>query len=418
MNILIIGAGGREHAIGWKLSLDSRVKKLYFAPGNGGTAELGENIGIQVTEIEKLLDFAKKNDVELTVVGPELPLTLGIVDKFREAGKKIFGPDKHAAQLEGSKAFAKDFMLKHSIPTAGYDVYTDVLTAIKAVENAEYPLVIKADGIAAGKGVIICESFVQAKKELESIMVDMRFGTAGEKVVIEEFLRGTEASVLCFTDGKTIKPMVSAQDYKRALDGDLGLNTGGMGSVSPAFAYTEKHEQIFTETIMNRALDGIDGMYYRGVLYFGLMINGDDIKVLEFNARFGDPETEAVLLKLKTSLLDIIEAVCAQKLDKADIEWDDTYAVCVVAASEGYPGEIKTGQPITINKKNKDVQIFHAGTEIRDERIVTSGGRVLAVSAAGGSLDKAKSMVYSALENVDFSGIQYRMDIGKNYEIG
>jgi len=413
MKILIIGSGGREHAIGWKLSLDSRVEKLYFAPGNGGTAELGENIGIQVTEIEKLLEFAVKNEIDLTVAGPELPLTLGVVDKFREAGKTIFGPDKHAAQLEGSKAFAKDFMLRHNIPTAGYDVYSNVSSAVKAVENAKYPLVIKADGIAAGKGVIICEDFAQAKKELEGIMVDKRFGAAGEKVVIEEFLRGTEASVLCFTDGKTIKPMVSAQDYKRALDGDLGLNTGGMGSVSPAFAYTEKHERIFTETIMNRTLKGMGGMYYRGVLYFGLMINGDDIKVIEFNARFGDPEIEAVLLRLKTPLLDIIEAVCAGELDKIDMEWEDGFSICVVAASEGYPGEIKKGLPVTIGEKDDAVQIFHAGTAIKDGQTVTSGGRVLAVCAADETLYKAKHIVYNTLENINFSGIQYRKDIGK-----
>jgi phosphoribosylamine--glycine ligase len=412
MKVLIIGSGGREHAIGWKLSLDSRVEKLFFAPGNGGTAELGENVNIQVAEIEKLLDFAKTNMIDLTVVGPELPLTLGIVDVFNAAGMKIFGPDKFAAQLEGSKAFAKDFMLKNSIPAAGYNVFGDVSAAVKAAETAEYPLVIKADGIAAGKGVIICENFTQAKNELEGIMVDKRFGVAGEKVVIEEFLRGIEASVLCFTDGKTMKPMVSAQDYKRALDGDLGLNTGGMGSVSPAFAYTEKHEQIFNETIKKRALAGMSGMYYRGVLYFGLMIDGDDIKVLEFNARFGDPETEAVLLRLKTPLLDIIEMVCAGELDKMDIEWDDNAAICVVAASEGYPGEYKTGLPVDIYEKDENVQIFHAGTAIEDRQLVTNGGRVFAVSAVCESLDKARNLVYNTLDNIKFNGIQYRKDIG------
>lgn len=417
MKILIIGSGGREHAIGWKLSTDSRVEKLYFAPGNGGTSAIGENVDIQVDELDKLLEFAVSNDIELTVVGPELPLTLGVVDKFKAAGRKIFGPDKASAELEGSKAFAKAFMQKYDIPTAGYGVYTDIDSAIKAVESAAFPIVIKADGIAAGKGVIICEDSSHAKAELEEILVNRRFGDAGGRVVIEEFLRGVEASILCFTDGKTIKPMVSAQDYKRALDGDLGLNTGGMGAVSPAFAYTAEHEKIFTDRIMSRALKGIadEGMDYRGVLYFGLMIDGDDIKVLEFNARFGDPETEAVLLRLKTPLLDIINAVCDRELEKTEIEWDDAPAICVIAASKGYPGKYKTGVPISIGGGN--AQIFHAGTEILGGQLVTNGGRVLAVSAMAKDLTTARREVYNTLKDINFDGMQYRKDIGNEISL-
>lgn len=417
MKILIVGSGGREHAIGWKLTQDSRVEKLYFAPGNGGTAAIGENVDIQVDELDRLLDFAITNDIDLTVAGPELPLTLGITDKFKAAGKKIFGPDKTAAQLEGSKSFAKAFMQKYGIPTAGYGVYTDLDSAVKAVENAAFPVVIKADGIAAGKGVLICEDLAQAKAELEEILVNRCFGDAGGSVVIEEFLHGVEASLICFTDGKTIKPMASAQDYKRALDGDKGLNTGGMGAVSPALAYTAAHEKVFAETIMNPALQGItaEGMDYRGVLYFGLMLDGDKINVIEFNARFGDPETEAVMLRLKTPLLDIFEAVCAHELDKINIEWDDSPAVCVIAASEGYPGKYKTGVPITAD--GGEAQIFHAGTAFKDGQLVTNGGRVLAVSALAKDLTTARQKVYNTLKDIKFDGMRYRKDIGHEISI-
>ncbi|MCL1820737.1 MAG: phosphoribosylamine--glycine ligase [Oscillospiraceae bacterium] len=410
MKILIVGSGGREHAIGWKLSQDSRVKKMYFAPGNGGTAAIGENVNLSVDSIDDLLAFAEKNNIDLTIVGPELPLTLGIADKFKAADRRIFGPSQHAAQLEGSKAFAKDFMRKHGIPTADYNVYTDAEEALRAAENAKYPLVVKADGIAAGKGVIICENYALARDALEGMMNAKRFGAAGNTVVIEEFMRGTEASVLCFTDGKTMKPMVAAQDYKRALDGDLGLNTGGMGSVSPAFAFTEAAESVFIKTVMNPTLAGIANMDYKGVLYFGLMINGSDVRVVEFNARFGDPETEAVLLRLKTPLLDIIEAVCAGELDKVDIEWSDNPAICVVAALDGYPGKYKTGLPIEIGDTD-GVQVFHAGTALKDGKTVTSGGRVFAVSAMAESLDAARCAVYNALENITYEGIKYRRDL-------
>lgn len=435
MKILVVGGGGREHAIGWAVSKDERHTQLYFAPGNGGTAAIGRNVAIQVTQIEELLAFAQEEQIDLTVVGPELPLTLGIVDRFREKGLKVFGPTQAAARLEGSKAYAKEFMQKYAIPTAGYRVFDEITAALEAVEHADYPLVVKADGIAAGKGVLICQDKEEAKQALEDILQHGQFGEAGEKVVVEEFLRGTEASVLCFTDGKTIKPMVSAQDYKRAFDGDEGLNTGGMGCISPAPAYTDEIAACFETDIMQKALKGIqgEGLDYRGVLYFGLMIGDKGIRILEFNARFGDPETEAVLMRLKTPLVDVLSAVCDGRLDEIELEWKDDPAVCVVIASQGYPGSYPAGIPITIEQVataghgelpdqettagneeplRHETAVFHAGTAREDGLLVTAGGRVLVVSGCGSTSEAARDHVYKACKTIYFDGMHYRKDIG------
>ncbi len=414
MNILVIGGGGREHAVGLSLRADDRVKKLYFAPGNGGTSEIGENILIGVSETDKLLDFALQNNIDITIVGPELPLSLGISDIFREKGLVVFGPSAHAAKLETSKTFSKDFMKKYGLPTADYSVYSDAAEAIRACEASEYPVVIKADGLAAGKGVVICESFEHAKKELEAIMIGKCFGASGDTIVIERFLSGKEATVLCFTDGVSIVPTVSSMDHKRVFDGDMGPNTGGMGAVSPARYYTEKHAAAF-EAVMQKTLAAIqsEGMDYRGVLYFGLMLSGDEINIIEFNARFGDPETEAVLARLETPLVDIVRAVCDKKLGSIKIDWKKQASACVVIASDGYPGSYKTGLDIDLPKTPENVRIFHAGTDIKNGKLVTSGGRVLAVTALGDDPEAARKSAYDVCEKIKFQGARYRKDIGQ-----
>jgi len=408
MKILVIGSGGREHALGWKLKQSPGIE-LFFAPGNGGTAELGKNIDIKVDDIKKLADFAEENYVNLTVVGPELPLTLGVTNEFKRRALRIFGPSIEGAKLEGSKAYAKQFMKKYGIPTAEYDTVNNLDDGLKLLKERKYPLVIKADGLAAGKGVIICKSEAEAESTLRDMLDVGVFGEAGSTVVIEEFLTGKEVSLLCFTDGETIVPMETASDYKRALDNDMGPNTGGMGSISPSPYYTPG----LGDDIALKTLEGIkkEGFDYRGVIYIGLILTIDGPRVLEYNARFGDPETEALLPRLETDFVDIIEAVVEKRLSKCELRWSDNKAVCVVLTSEGYPGEYVTGFPIDV-PSTKSI-VFHAGTAINNNETVTSGGRVLAVTALGTSFEEARKVVYDDIENIRFQGKTFRSDIGE-----
>jgi len=419
MKILIIGGGGREHAIGWKLKQNPDVK-LYFAPGNGGTTEIGENIKINVDEIQKLADYAEKNYINMTVVGPELPLTLGVSDEFNRRGLRIFGPGAQGAKLEGSKAFAKQFMKKYGIPTARYETIANINDGLALIKQHNFPLVIKADGLAAGKGVIICESQNEAKAVLTDIFIENKFGDAGSLVVIEEFMTGNEVSLLCFTDGETILPMETASDYKRALDNDMGENTGGMGSISPSPFYTPG----LGDDIANKTLEGIikEKIDYRGVIYIGLMLTPDGPKVLEYNVRFGDPETQALLPRLETDLVQIMDAVIDKRLSKCVLNWSSEKSICVIIASEGYPGTFETGCPIEI-PEDKLSLIFHAGTSINDDvvcnmihecskKIKTSGGRVLSVTATGESFKETREIVYNDINKINFKGKSYRTDIG------
>jgi len=413
MKILVAGSGGREHAIGWKLKQNPCVE-LYFAPGNGGTAAIGENVNIKVDEIDKLVELAKEKEIDMTVVGPEVPLTMGIVDEFNKNGLLIFGPSAEGAKLEGSKTFAKQFMNKYDIPTAKYDVVTSIDAGLKVLDESNYPLVIKADGLAAGKGVIICENREQAESTLRDILDNSIFGDAGSSVVIEEFLVGKEVSLLCFTDGETIVPMETASDYKRALDNDMGANTGGMGSISPSPYYTRG----LGDEIAQKTLHGIksEGFDYRGVVYIGLILTSNGPKVLEYNARFGDPETEALLPRLETDLVKIMTYTIEKRLSECNLRWSDKKAVCVVMTSKGYPDAYDVGFDITIPETSSIV--FHAGTSLVDgeseacNKVVTAGGRVLAVTALGDSFDVARDAVYDDIGKIEFKGNTYRRDIG------
>jgi len=411
MKILIIGSGGREHAIGWKLKQNPDVT-LYFAPGNGGTADIGENVNIKVDEISKLADFAKKEKVDMTIAGPELPLTLGVADEFNKRGLKIFGPGAEAAKLEGSKAFAKRFMQKYGIPTAQYDSVTTLDEGIQILEQRTFPLVIKADGLAAGKGVIICQNKAEAKTALKDMLESSIFGDAGNTVVIEEFLTGKEVSLLCFTDGETIIPMETASDYKRALDNDMGANTGGMGSISPSQYYTPGlGDEIAAKTLKGIKNEGFD---YRGVIYIGLILTPEGPKVLEYNARFGDPETEALLPRLESDLTEIVSAVVEKRLCECKICWSDKKAVSVIMTSEGYPGQYETGYEIDIPETES--LVFHAGTTKKAGEpspcLVTAGGRVLAITSLGSSFNDARNIVYNDIKKINFKGKTYRIDIG------
>lgn len=423
MNILIIGGGGREHAIAWKLKQSPRVTKLYCIPGNGGINEIAEcHPEIAATDIDKILEFvAAHKDIGLTVVAPDDPLALGLVNRLTEKGYRAFGPTKEAALIEASKAFSKSLMKKYGIPTAAFETFSDCDAAKQYLKSksTKYPLVVKADGLALGKGVIICANEAEALIAADSLMVGGAFGAAGSKVVIEEFLKGFEVSVLAFTDGKTIVPMISSQDHKRALDGDKGLNTGGMGTFAPSDKYTSKMaaeamNTVFLPTI--RAMEK-EGRTFKGVIYFGLMIDGDNIMVLEYNARFGDPETQVILPLLENDLLDIFEAVIDARLDKLDIKWSDKAAVCVVAASGGYPESYAKGLPVKLGKIDKGVVVFHAGTAIKDNVLVTNGGRVLGVTAVCGSLEEARALAYSNIERISFDKMHYRRDICSAKEI-
>lgn len=416
MKILVVGGGGREHALVWKLKQSPRVSRVYCAPGNAGIARDAEIVNISAEDVPALLAFAQKEGIGLTVVGPEAPLTLGIVDQFRAAGLKVFGASKAAAALEGSKALAKEIMYKYNIPTAKYAEFTSAAPAIEYIKANGAPIVVKADGLAAGKGVIVAMDEQTAVDAVKMIMEDRAFGTSGDKVIIEEYLEGEEVSILAFTDGKAVIPMVSSQDHKRVFDNDEGLNTGGMGAYSPAPVYTDSLHEEVVRTVLIPSVEGManEGRTYEGVLYAGLMITKDGPKVLEYNARFGDPETQAVLIRLETDLVDIIEAIVDKRLAGMDIRWRPEAAVCVVMASGGYPGDYEKGKEIGgLDEAAQDAVVFHAGTAEKDDRIVTAGGRVLGVTALGRTIPEAIANVYKAVEKIHFEGVHYRKDIGQ-----
>ncbi|MDR2431157.1 MAG: phosphoribosylamine--glycine ligase [Candidatus Margulisbacteria bacterium] len=418
MNILLIGSGGREHALAVQLKKSPRVAELYCAPGNPGIGGIAGLVNIAADDIAGLRDFARQNKIDLTVVGPEVPLTLGIVDEFEAAGLKIFGPSKAAARLEGSKEFAKKIMKKYKIPTAAYEVFDDAQKALEYVYMSRFPVVIKADGLASGKGVTVAGSLVEARRAINAALKDRIFGEAGARVIIEEFLAGEEASMLAFCDGQNFVPMVSAQDHKAVYDGDKGPNTGGMGAYSPAPVVTAEILEQVNSSIFRPLLNGIaqEGAPYRGVLYAGLMITADGPKVVEFNCRFGDPETQVVLPRLKTDIVDVFEACLAGHLDALAVEWTDAAAACVVLAADGYPGKYEKGQEITgVDKAAAlpDIFIFQAGTALLDGRLVAAGGRVLGVTALGADIKTAVKNSYKAAELISFPGLHKRKDIGQ-----
>lgn len=415
MKILVVGSGGREHALVWKLAQSPLAEKIYCAPGNDGMKE-AELVPIKADDLDGLLAFVLKEKIDLTVVGPEVPLTLGIVDLFQENGLKIFGPTKRAAEIEGSKAFSKDLMAKYNIPTAAYGVFTEPEAAKEFAAKIGVPIVVKADGLAAGKGVLICENLAEAEQAIEDILVDNKFGSAGSRVVIEEFLDGQEVSVLAFADGEHIVPMVSAQDHKRIFDNDKGLNTGGMGAYSPAPIYTEEVREIVEKEVLAKTLAAMkaEGRPFSGVLYAGLMLTAKGPKVLEFNARFGDPETQAVLPRLESDLVQIMLAVCEGRLPEAEIKWSDNPCVCVVLASGGYPESSEKGKVIMgLEKAEKKAVVFHAATKLVNGEYVTNGGRVLGISAQDDTIVHTIVKVYKAVAEISFENMQYRTDIGK-----
>lgn len=417
MKVLVVGGGGREHAIVWKLAQSAKVEKIYCAPGNGGIANLAECVPIGVMEFDKLTDFAKENKIDLTVVAPDDPLAAGAVDAFEAAGLKAFGPNKDAAIIEGSKAFSKDLMKKYHIPTAAYEVFESSSDAINYIKSQnKFPVVVKADGLALGKGVIIAATFEEAEIAVHEIMDDKVFGAAGGKVVIEEFLTGPEISVLAFTDGKTMRPMVSAQDHKRAYDNDQGPNTGGMGTFSPSRVYTDEVAKECMDNIFIPTMNAMnaEGRTFKGVLYFGLMKTSDGVKVIEYNCRFGDPETQVVLPRLKSDLFDVFNAVVDEKLNEIEIEWSDDACVCVVLASGGYPKSYKKGYKINglEEAESQGAIVFHAGTKLENGDILTNGGRVLGVTALGNNLDDAIKQAYEYVKLIDFKDAHYRRDIG------
>ena len=418
MKILIVGGGGREHAIAWKLAKSPKVEKMYCAPGNAGIAELAECVNIGVMEFDKLVAFAKEHEIDLTVVAPDDPLAAGAVDAFEAAGLRAFGPRANAAILEGSKAFSKDLMKKYGIPTAAYETFNDPEKALAYLETAKMPIVLKADGLALGKGVLICKDLEEAKAGVRTLMMDKQFGSAGDEIVIEEFMTGREVSVLSFVDGKTIKIMTSAQDHKRAKDGDQGLNTGGMGTFSPSPFYTPQVDAFCREHIYQKTVDAMkaEGREFKGIIFFGLMLTADGPKVLEYNARFGDPETQVVLPRMKNDLVDLFEACIDGTLDQIDLEFEDNAAVCVVLASAGYPEHYEKGFEIRGLESFKDrdgYYVFHAGSKFDEQgRVVTNGGRVLGVTATGINLKEARANAYKATEWIDFDNKYMRHDIG------
>lgn len=417
MKVLVIGSGGREHALTWKLACSGKVKKIFIAPGNPGTGELGENIPIEALDFSALVKFAREEGIDLTIVGPEEPLVKGIVDRFQEEGLRIFGPNQEAARLEGSKVYAKWFMKKYRIPTAEYEVFEDAEEAIEYIKGKELPLVIKAEGLAAGKGVIVARTLEEAVDGVNSILVDKVYGSAGIRIVVEEFLAGEEATILAFTDGKTIVPMLASQDHKQVYEKDQGPNTGGMGAYAPAPLVDEAlMERVYREILLPtlRGLQG-EGIDYRGVLYCGLMIKDGVPKVLEYNVRFGDPEAQVILPLLKTDLVEIAEAVIEGRLEKQQIEWHDKKALCVVMASGGYPGEYVTGKEISgLDKASSlpDIQVFQAGTKREGDRLLTAGGRVLAVTATGDTFKEVIEKAYEAVDQIYFPDFHVRRDIG------
>jgi phosphoribosylamine--glycine ligase len=418
MKVLVIGSGGREHAIVWKVAQSPLVDKVYCAPGNGGISLIADCIPIKVEDIEKIVKFSVEKKMDLVVVAPDNPLAAGMVDALQAAGIRAFGPTQKAAEIESSKVFAKSLMKKYGIPTPGYDVFEDYRSALEHLKNHQYPVVIKADGLALGKGVIIAENFQQAEKALNSIMKDQIFGSAGDRVIIEEYITGPEVSILAFTDGTTILPMVSSQDHKRVFDNDKGLNTGGMGTFSPSRIYTPELAQqcmkeIFVPTVKAMAKEG---RKFKGVLFFGLMITKNGPKVLEYNARFGDPESQVVLPRLKNDIVEIFNAIIDEKLETVNIEWSEKAAVCVIMASGGYPQKYKTGYEISgieSAEKDKGVIVFHSSTKYIDGKFYTAGGRVLGVTAVDDTLDSAIKTAYEAVEKISFQDMHYRTDIGR-----
>ena len=418
MKVLIVGSGGREHAIAWKVAQSPKVDKIYCAPGNAGIEEYAECVNIGAMEFDKLVAFAKEKEIDLTVIGMDDPLVGGVVDAFEAEGLRVFGPRKNAAILEGSKAFSKDLMKKYNIPTAAYENFTDPQEALAYLETAKFPIVLKADGLALGKGVLICNTLEEAQDGVKEIMEDKKFGSAGNTMVIEEFMTGREVSVLTYVDGKTIKPMTSAQDHKRAKDGDQGLNTGGMGTFSPSPFYTKEVDEFCRKYVYQKTVDAMaaEGREFKGIIFFGLMLTEDGPKVLEYNARFGDPEAQVVLPRMKNDLIDVIEACIDGTLDQVDLQFEDNAAVCVVLASEGYPVSYEKGFPIQGLEefnKHEGYYCFHAGTKLQDGQIVTNGGRVLGVTAKGKDLKEARANAYAATEWVQFENKYMRHDIGK-----
>ena len=418
MKVLIVGSGGREHAIAWSVAKSLKVDKIYCAPGNAGIAEFAECVNIKAMEFDKLVAFAKENAIDLTIIGMDDPLVGGVVDAFESEGLRVFGPRKNAAIIEGSKAFSKDLMKKYKIPTAAYENFTDPDEAIKYLETAKMPIVLKADGLALGKGVLICNTLEEAKEGVKTLMLDKQFGDAGNEIVIEEFMTGREVSVLAFCDGKTIKCMTSAQDHKRAKDGDQGLNTGGMGTFSPSPFYNDEVEAFCEKYVYQSTIDAMasEGRPFTGILFTGLMITEDGPKVLEYNARFGDPEAQVVLPRMKNDIIDVMEACIDGKLSDVELEFEDNAAVCVVLASDGYPDKYDKGFEIKglDTFKDKDgYYVFHAGTKFDGDKIVTNGGRVLGVVAKGENLKAARANAYKATEWIDFANKYKRNDIGK-----
>lgn len=421
MKILVVGGGGREHAIVKKLAQSKKNPKIYVAPGNAGTEEIATNVAISVMDFDKLADFAKKEKIDLTVVGMDDPLVGGIVDRFEAEGLRVFGPRKNAAILEGSKAFSKDLMKKYGIPTAAYENFNDPQKAIKYLETANYPIVLKADGLALGKGVLICKTFEEAKSGIEELMIDKSFGDAGNTIVIEEFLQGREVSVLSFVDGTHYALMTSAQDHKRAKDGDEGLNTGGMGTFSPSPFYTEEVDRYCKEHIYQKTVDAMraEGREFKGIIFYGLMLTKSGVKVLEYNARFGDPETQVVLPRMENDIIDVFEACIDGCLDKIDLKFEDNAAVCVVLASDGYPLKYEKGKKITglENFEGKtDIFAFHAGTKKVNGDVLTNGGRVLGVTATAPTLKEARDKAYEATKLIEFENKYMRNDIGMSID--
>ena len=418
MKVLIVGGGGREHAIAYCVAKSSKVEKMYCAPGNAGIAELAECVPIGAMEFDKLVTFAKEKEIDLAIVGMDDPLVGGLIDEFEKAGIRAFGPRKNAAILEGSKAFSKDLMKKYDIPTAAYENFDNADEALAYLETAKFPIVLKADGLALGKGVLICNTLEEAEAGVKEIMEDKKFGSAGNQMVIEEFMTGREVSVLSFVDGNIVKIMSSAQDHKRAKDGDQGLNTGGMGNFSPSPFYTKEVDEFCKKYIYQQTVDAMaaEGREFKGIIFFGLMLTEDGPKVLEYNARFGDPEAQVVLPRMKNDLIDVIEACIDGTLDQVDLQFEDNAAVCVVLASDGYPVAYEKGLPITgldEFKKHEGYYCFHAGTKFDGDQIVTNGGRVLGVTAKGATLKEARANAYKATEWVKFDNKYMRHDIGK-----
>ena len=419
MKVLIVGSGGREHAIAWKVSKSPLVDKIYCAPGNAGIAQIAECVPIGAMEFEKLADFAQEKGIDLTVIGMDEPLVGGIVDVFEERGLRVFGPRKDTAVIEGSKVFSKNLMQKYGIPTGAYEIFSDADEAVKYLETSKYPIVVKADGLALGKGALICNNFEEAKGAVSTLMLEKQFGASGDRVVVEEFLIGREVSVLCFSDGTTIKTMTSAQDHKRAKDGDQGLNTGGMGTFSPTPFYTKEVDEFCKKYVYQPTIDAMkqEGRDFKGILFVGLILTEDGPKVLEYNARFGDPETQVVLPRMKNDIVEVFEACIDGKLDAVDLQFEDNAAVCVILASDGYPEKYEKGFVIgglnALDGK-EDYFCFHSGSKLDDEgKIVTNGGRVLGVTALGRDLKEARANAYKATEWVNFENKYMRSDIGK-----